>query len=426
MPEIKNIQWIDPLKMAESVNKNHEKWVFLYSGLDVEYSGKYSILAFNFNREIKSNDFDHISGELTNNKGKFENSWFGYLGYGLKNALENLTKDAASYIDMPKLWMMQFSTIIVFDHNNKSIQVWGDCDIPDIDLSENKYDFQVDSLSSNMSKEQYLDRVSMVKEAISRGDLCQANLTRKFFGKFDKKPDGYGIFLKLVAASPAPYSAFLKMDDYSIISSSPERFINITEDGYANTMPIKGSAGRGKNQAEDQIIKDELLNSQKDRAENLMIVDLSRNDLARGCEIGSVKVDGLFQIHSYSTIHHMISSVCAQKRKDVSSLDLVKYCFPPGSMTGTPKIRAMQLCSELENYDRGIYSGAIGYFAGDGSVDLSVVIRTLILQGNKFEFQVGGAVVSDSTPLGEWQETLVKARGILKALEVDEQSLADL
>lgn len=157
-----------------------------------------------------------------------------------------------------------------------------------------------------------------------------------------------------------------------------------------------------------------------------MIVDLMRNDLSRSCEIGTVRTESLFDISTYATVHHMASTVTGLRRSDVTPLELVAQCFPPGSMTGAPKIRAMELCSALEPRARGIYSGAIGWFGGDGSVDLSVVIRTLVVQGERFEFQVGGAIVHDSTPEGEWEETLVKARGISLALGIEEEKLRRL
>src|SRR5262249_45812905 len=157
----------------------------------------------------------------------------------------------------------------------------------------------------------------------------------------------------------------------------------------------------------------QLAASEKDRAENLMIVDLMRNDLARSCEPGSVHAGQLFEVSSYATLHHMASTITGQKRQGLSTLDAVRHCFPPGSMTGAPKHRAMQWCLAHEGVQRGVYSGALGWFGGDGSCDLSVVIRTLVVQGNRFEFQAGGGIVADSEPLAEWRELLAKTRGIL-------------
>lgn len=197
-------------------------------------------------------------------------------------------------------------------------------------------------------------------------------------------------------------------------------------EGRVTVRPIKGSAPRGRTPEEDARFRDSLTLSEKDRAENLMIVDLMRNDLARGCVPGSVNVSNLFELTTHPLVHHLSSTISGVKREEVSALQLVAGCFPPGSMTGAPKVGAMRLCTALERLERGVYSGALGWFGGDGSVDLSVVIRTLVVQENRFEFQVGGGVVADSTPEGEWREALVKARGLARLLGISENQLAEL
>jgi anthranilate/para-aminobenzoate synthase component I len=277
-----------------------------------------------------------------------------------------------------------------------------------------------------MTKEEYLEHVTQIKESIRNGDLYQANLTRKFYGQFNHNIEGLGLFLKLCKHSPSPYSAFLKHGDLCVLSSSPERFIHIDSKGEAEIRPIKGSAARSNDNYVDNQLKEQLKNSIKDQAENLMIVDLSRNDLSRNCDLGSVKVTKLFDITSYATVHHMSSAIKGRKSPKSSTLQLVQGCFPPGSMTGAPKIKAIELCSKIEKQERGIYSGAIGWFGGDGSTDLSVVIRTLIIEKQKFEFQVGGAIVSDSDPYKEWEETMTKAQGLIKALGLSEKTLQAL
>jgi para-aminobenzoate synthetase len=277
-----------------------------------------------------------------------------------------------------------------------------------------------------MTKAEYLTRVQHILDAINRGDLYQANLTRKFYGSFATVPCPARLFMRLAHVSPAPYSALLKFGNRAIVSSSPERFLQLGEDGQVEARPIKGSAPRAADAGEDKDIRDALANNPKDRAENLMIVDLMRNDLARGCVIGSVRTEALFEVTTYATVHHMSSTISGQRRPDVTPLELVAQCFPPGSMTGAPKIHAMKLCSALEPRARGIYSGAIGWFGGDGAADLSVVIRTLVVDGERFEFQVGGGIVADSTPEGEWRETLTKARGLAAALHIPIEQLAEL
>ncbi len=420
----RTINWIAPLDLAASIPESEDKWVLLYSGMNSGFFGRYSILALRAKNEINSDDFTELSDILSDNNHKFTNGWFGYLGYGLKNKLEKLSQDTDSYINMPHLWLINFGTIILFDHEQRQVKIWSedDFELPDITPAE-KLDFTTQNLRSNMNKAEYLDKVDRIKSSINRGDLYQANLTRKFTGEIAGKFRPVDIFCKLCEISPAPYSAFLKFSEKTVISSSPERFLHINSDGVADTRPIKGSAARFEDEAEDKKSLDALGNSEKDRAENLMIVDLCRNDLSRGCEVGSIKVKNLFEITSYATVHHMVSTVTGQKSAGTSSLDLVKGCFPPGSMTGAPKIKAMQLCSALESKQRGVYSGAIGWFGGDGSVDLSVVIRTIIMDGNKFEFQVGGAIVADSDPIAEFEETLIKAKAVAKSLGIDKQQL---
>lgn len=424
----KKISWIEPLELAAGVEEDEGNWIFLYSGMRNNFTGQFSILALKAKDEIKSGSFIELTDRLNNGgESKFDNSWFGYLGYGLKNSLEKLPQDKTYEINLPDLWMVNYSLIILFDHDNKRIEIWADSadDLESVPLamkSGQADNIKAVNLTSNMTKAEYLAKVVIIKDAINKGDLYQANLTRKFSGNI--KADPFAIFSKLCAIHPSPYSAFLKMGDKYILSSSPERFLYIDEDGYADTRPIKGSAPRFSDKKKDEESRNALENSEKDKAENLMIVDLSRNDLSRSCEAGSVKVDGLFEVTSYATIHHMASKIYGKKREDVSSLELVKGCFPPGSMTGAPKIKAMELCSSLEQVKRGVYSGAIGWFGGDGSADLSVVIRTLIIDGDKFEFQVGGAIVADSVAEKEWEETLTKAKAVAQAIGINVEELA--
>jgi anthranilate/para-aminobenzoate synthase component I len=192
------------------------------------------------------------------------------------------------------------------------------------------------------------------------------------------------------------------------------------------SSPVKGTAPRFADKLQDEKSREYLASSEKERAENLMIVDLMRNDFSRSCVTGSVRTERLFEISSYTTLHHMASTVVGQKRDDVSTLEAIKNCFPPGSMTGAPKIQAMKWCMEQEHIRRGVYSGALGWLGGDGSCELSVVIRTLIIQGDSFEFQVGGGITSGSDAGKEWQETITKARGIMAALGLDVRSLEDI
>jgi para-aminobenzoate synthetase component I len=414
-------KWHSPIDYARALNNQKEDFVFLYSSLNLDFSGRYSFLAFKPKEYIVADDWTKLEEALSSDESCYENSWFGYLGYGLKNSLEKLPEDSEPFIKTPRLLMACFNLLLVFDHLEETCFVWSGSsenlkNIPMPVAEPKEQCVEVETISSNMNRLQYFENVEKVLEAIKRGDLSQANLTRKFFGAFKSKINAFEIFAKICKVSPAPYSSFLRLKGYEIVSSSPERFLTLDNNSKAESRPIKGSAPRFSDIKKDEESLRQLANSSKDKAENLMIVDLMRNDFAKGSETGSVQVSDLFEITSYATVHHMSSTVTAEKKAAVSSLEFVKNSFPPGSMTGTPKIKAMEICSQLERQERGVYSGAIGWFGGDGSVDLSVVIRTLIIQGNKFEFQVGGAIIADSTPENEWQETLVKAKGICLAL----------
>lgn len=420
------LEWREPLAFLPALAQSGEDFALLYSGMKTPYSGQHSILALHPQQTAEGDSFAPLQTALTQDQPRFVNAWLGYLGYGLKHAVERLPADAPSFIDLPALHMRRYATVLVFDHDSKTLHVHGDNRLPAVAAPALAEPPSVAELHSDLTKAQYLDYVAQIKEAIEAGTLYQANLTRKFFGRFTASPCPVQLFGKLVEASPAAYSALLRMGDTAIVSSSPERFLHLQANGKVEARPIKGSAPRAGDATEDAAIREALRNSEKDRAENLMIVDLMRNDLARGCEIGSIKTESLFDISTYATVHHMASTVSGQKRADVSPLQLVAQCFPPGSMTGAPKIRAIELCSALEPRARGVYSGAIGWFGGDGSADLSVVIRTLVMQGERFEFQVGGAIVHDSTPQGEWEETLTKARGLAKALAIPMEKLRQL
>lgn len=414
-----DIIWREPLELAASIDEGC--FVLLYSGVRSGYSGRYSFLACDLRERITSNDFSVLAEKLSSDRPCFSNAWFGYLGYGLKNTLENLVADENSFLGFPDLQMMRFGKIYQFDHDNKNLTLWTDSpdfQVPEIKTPQKSNFTKVKNITSNMKRAEYLEKVAHIIERIYSGDLYQANLTRKFYGEFATKPDCFQIFARLCQASPALYSAFMKIDDSYIISSSPESFLSVDAAGNITTRPIKGSAPRGADQVSDERLREQLSKSEKDRAENLMIVDLMRNDLSKCCVAGSVKTDSLFDITTHATIHHISSTISGKKMTGLSTLDVVKTIFPAGSMTGAPKISAMNLCSKLEGQERGVYSGAIGWFGGDGSCDLSVVIRTLLVKGNKFEFQAGGGIVADSVPEQELEELLNKAKGILLALDI--------
>lgn len=415
---MQKIKWINPLDLARqiSLSNYNDDWIFLYSGLSQQISNSKSYIGLYPKQEIISDDFKELEKALK----ATENQYFGYLGYELKNDLEKLKSGKKSFINLPNLWMINFDLILEFDHKKREIISFSKQHFSlDLKASRNIAEvIKIHKLSSNFSKKEYLQKVKSIQKDIQDGKIYQANLTRKFFGKFTKKPKNpFDIFLKLNSASPANYSAFLKLNNNFIISSSPELFLKIDQVGNAISSPIKGTSKRFKDQKLDQKSRENLQKSPKEQAENLMIVDLVRNDFSQVCKSSSVTVQNLFKVSSYKTVHHLSSDICGIKKEDKNNLDLVKACFPPGSMTGAPKIKAMEICQKLEKQSRGIYSGAIGMISNK-ETELSVVIRTLIIKDNKFEFQVGGAITFDSKPQNEWQETINKAKGIAKTLEI--------
>ncbi|MEI7669373.1 MAG: chorismate-binding protein [Pseudomonadota bacterium] len=418
------IDWIEPLIFAEKIAENEAEFVFLYSGEKNSNSENFSYLALFPQEKISSDKFSSLSSKLSNNRSKLENAWFGYFGYELLHDVENIEKEQNSYIILPDLYFVRFGLIIEFDHKKKIINYYAEPNIklPDYIFDKNNFKksdkkYITHDINYSMSREEYFRIIEETKEEIRKGSFYQANITRKIMGKFIDKPNGFSIFMSLCKESPASYSAFFKTKDFSIISSSPENFLNINKDGVIKSSPIKGTVLRYRNKKLDKESLDYLSNSEKEKAENLMIVDLMRNDLAINSVAGSVKVENLFKISSYKTLHHLSSTIIAQKSDNASTLNVVKSAFPAGSMTGAPKISAIKWCMKKEKIRRGVYSGALGWFGGDGSCDLSVVIRTLIISGNRFEFQVGGGITIDSDAESEWQETITKAKGIMKALE---------
>jgi para-aminobenzoate synthetase component 1 len=262
--------------------------------------------------------------------------------------------------------------------------------------------------------ESYARAVVAIQQEIAAGELYQANLTHRLEVGFGG--DAWRLYEALRERSPAPFAAFLELPELAIVGSSPERFLCVDANGCVETRPIKGTRPRGATAAEDARLFDELRHSEKERAENAMIVDLMRNDLGRVCVPGSVEATELFAIERYATLFQMVSTVRGKLRAGCDVVDLLRAAFPPGSMTGAPKIAAINLLARLEPVRRGVYSGALGYLDARGGADLSVVIRTLLCRGRQAWLHVGGGIVLDSDPRAEWEETLAKARAPLDAL----------
>ncbi len=273
---------------------------------------------------------------------------------------------------------------------------------------------------SNFSRPDYLKTVGRAKDFIQRGDTYQINLTQQLRAQLPPALTPERIFSDLRSEHPAPFAAFIRRGEDTVISASPERFLRVeTIDGkkIARTAPIKGTRPRGKTAAEDEALKAELQTSAKDRAENVMIVDLLRNDIGRVCKFGTVAVEELCALEEHPTLFHLVSTIRGELRDHVSFSDLLRAVFPCGSITGAPKIRTMQIIDELETAPRGLSMGAIGYVDFDERVDMSVAIRTMVLRGREAVFNVGGGIVIDSVPELEYEETLVKAKALMTAIK---------
>ncbi|MFV8571070.1 aminodeoxychorismate synthase component I [Marinobacter sp. SBS5] len=277
---------------------------------------------------------------------------------------------------------------------------------------------------ATQSAQSFRNRVQRVRDYIEAGDCYQANLSQSFEGKFKGNP--WSGFSALSQANPTPYAAFLKHQNCTVVSVSPERFLDI-RDGEVSTSPIKGTRPRGTTPEQDAVLAEELLASEKDRAENLMIVDLLRNDLSLNAQPGSVKVDELFALESYENVHHLVSHIRARLKDNVSPLQAFFDAFPGGSITGAPKIRAMEIIRELEPHWRGPYCGSVFYYGLDGKLDSNIAIRTLLcenehtdeagLEHGTIRCWGGGGIVADSEPEAEYQETLTKVQPLMKFLE---------
>ena len=268
-------------------------------------------------------------------------------------------------------------------------------------------------MTSNFDRAGYLKAARRAIDYIHAGDCFQVNLSQRLLHRATLPP--LELYDRLRRRNPAPFAGYFDLGDFAIASASPERFLRV-ENGEVSTRPIKGTRPRGATPEEDERQKWALLDSEKDRAENVMIVDLLRNDLGRVCAYGSVRVEALCRLESYRTVHHLVSEVRGRLRPGLGPVDLLRAAFPGGSVTGAPKVRAMEIIAELEPTARGPYCGSLGYLGFDGSMDTNILIRTFTIGKGWLQFPVGGGIVADSTPEGEYAETLHKAEGLLRAL----------
>ena len=375
----------------------------------------------------------------------------GYFSYDLCHFIEKLPDTTIDDIEFPEMCFSFYDTIIGFDHlenrcfllsvninqdSHKSTEkridhvlrmIRNGSNIPYEEESRLSGSRKKRKIISNFSKENYLVAVERAKQYINAGDIYQVNLSQRFQTQIETPP--YDIYKRLRNINPEPFSCYLQFDNKQVISSSPERFLllqnsqdNIGKQSEGTvrniqTMPIKGTRPRGKDDDENKKMKEELLSSKKDDAELAMIVDLERNDLGRVCNYDTVKVIEEKVLEEHPTVYHLAATIEGELHSRYDAIDLLKATFPGGSITGAPKVRAMQIIDELEPTKRSVYTGAMGYLSFNGNIDLNIAIRTFLVKDDHIFFQVGGGIVADSNPEDEYQETLHKARALIETLE---------
>ncbi len=363
----------------------------------------------------------------------FQTGAVGFLGYELGTTLERLPQPQRLGCGLPDLYMGLYDTIAAFDMTEK--RAW----IIASDIARGGVDGRMAAMATRIqaapappadpgghsswhfetARAKFEANVAHAIDYIHAGDIYQANISHRLIAPMPKGLSPLALYRRIRARNPAPFGAVINCgNDQAVVSASPERFLRLSADRAIETRPIKGTRPRSPNPAEDAALARELSRSAKDRAENLMIVDLLRNDLSRVAETGSVSVPKLCGLESFATVHHLVSVIEAQLRAGLGPVDLLRAAFPGGSITGAPKIRAMEVISELECARRGPYCGTIAWIGFDGAMDSSIVIRTLVIEGGQAVLQVGGGIVADSDPASEFEETMDKARALMQSLSL--------
>ena len=338
---------------------------------------------------------------------------FGFLGYDLKNHIEQLSSENPERVDVPDFYFMEPEILMKIEGDNVEVLA-GNVNFEAIkSQSVNTGSGSVKKIKRLESKSSYIRKIIEVQRLIREGDFYELNYSYPIQAQISGSP--LSIYKKMRAINPVPFGAFIKTKDFQVCCSSPERFIKKAGRKIISE-PIKGTSPRSDEKSADLKYREELLN-EKNKAENLMIVDLVRHDLSLIAETGSVEVSKLFDVQSFGTVHQLISTIEATALNNVHPVDVIKACFPMGSMTGAPKIEVMKTIERLEIYRRGIYSGAIGYFTPEGDFDFNVVIRSAIINGGNVIYPVGGAITGDSIPEAEWEETHIKARVLTRIAE---------
>ncbi len=391
------------------------------------YHSNYELLVGAGNSKwIEANSGNAFSG--LENFIRQENDWyFGHLGYDLKNETEKLYSENKDELHFPGLYFFQPETVIYIKANTRVAVVASLSESPEAVFRQiiqknaaNDFDDKSNApseIKSFFTKEQYIETVEKIRRHIAAGDFYEMNLCMEFYSE-STTLDAFRVFEKLNEINKSPFAALYKTGAKYLICSSPERFL-MKQENQIISQPIKGTVKRGVTSEEDAERKNQLRHDTKERAENVMIVDLARNDLAKSCLPGSVKVEELFKVYSFSKVHHLISTISGALKNDTTSVQAIKKAFPMGSMTGAPKVIVMEHIEKYEQTKRGLYSGAVGYFSPEGNFDFNVVIRSILYneEARYVSFQVGSAITFDSVAEKEYEECMLKANAMVEALK---------
>lgn len=402
--------------------------VFLESNKDTQaeqekYGEIEAVLAIGVHKALSADSnkaFDKLKEFRKNHKDYL----FGYLSYDLKNDIEDLSSNNPDHIDFPALYFFQPQKVILWNNDKveflylEEYQQQIEEDIREIESIENRSERTLVKcqISSRLSKDGYFEKVTNVLNHIHRGDIYEVNYCQEFYAQ-NCDINTIDVYQKLNQISQAPFASYVKLTDKFLLCASPERFVK-KQDNKIIVQPIKGTARRLSDEIEDRKLAESLVNDPKERAENIMIVDLIRNDLSKNAKKGSVQVEELCKVYSFKQVHQLISTVVCEVDKDDNDVDIIKNLFPMGSMTGAPKISAMKIIEEEEETKRGLYSGAVGYFDPQGNFDFNVVIRSILYNASSkyASFSVGSAITSLSQIEKEYEECLLKAKALKQAL----------
>ena len=426
------------IKSAESFKEKLLVWSQQFDDIVWLDSNQYNQQYSNYDAILAVDAFTSIQTDYIDAFNKLKeyqsitNDWiFGYFTYDLKNDLENLKSNNFDGLQFPDLYFFQPKKLFLFKGDTVDIQylkcVEDELELDFISIHDCKSELVEDKQQNNFSnnikiklrihKDDYFGKVNKILYHIHRGDIYEANFCQEFYAE-NTTINPLETYLKLNALSKTPFATFLKCNDKYLLSASPERYLKKKQNTIIS-QPIKGTAKRSENLEEDQKLKQDLFKDEKERSENIIIVDLVRNDLSKTAIEGSVKVEELCEIYTYKQVHQMVSTVISQVDKSVHPVEILKTTFPMGSMTGAPKISAMKIIENLEETKRGLYSGAVGYFSPEGDFDFNVVIRSILYNktNNYISYSVGGAITSKSVPLKEYEECLIKAKAMREVLE---------